>query len=459
MYTFATKITVKNHKNNKVMKQIKCIKKRKNFIHSIILCVLLEGSLFSHAQEGWHLLPFVPSQTLWDIRCVNKDTAVAVGENGYIIRTTNGGSHWDSVYSTTTNTLYKITFLNDTVGYVCGTNGTVLKTTNSGLTWTNIGISSSLNFLSMSFINQDTGWTVGGNGNYPYYLYGNRGILMKTFNGGGTWEIDTSINRTYNSVFFINKEIGFISQSFDTNSILIGNYAILYKTIDGGISWNILIQDTLLNEGYYTDIYFLNSKFGYLVSSAIPSENKGILQTIDSGKTWNIIFIQWSIRKLYIFDSCNIYFSFADMPGNGSYFVDLCKDIQYEVPYFYGMHLVNNEYGFCVGGGKCGEYNKFRYYIYKLGDYDAIKEIDKEETIKIIPNPCNDICTLIFNSSLNVKTFDIVVYNTLGQRINANIQVNDQEIQIDVSNQKSGVYIVSIKDKNKLIWNCKLIKL
>jgi photosystem II stability/assembly factor-like uncharacterized protein len=131
---------------------------------------------------------------------------------------------------------------------------------------------------------------------------------MKTFNGGGTWEIDTSINRTYNSVFFINKEIGFISQSFDTNSIFIGNYAILYKTIDGGISWNILIQDTLLNEGYYTDIYFLNSKFGYLVSSAIPSENKGILQTIDSGKTWNIIFIQWSIRKLYIFDSCNIYF-------------------------------------------------------------------------------------------------------------------------------------------------------
>ena len=86
-------------------------------------------------KDGIYCL-FTPSQELWDIHCINEDTVIAVGNNGYIIRTTNGGSYWDSIYSTTNNTLYKVTFVNDSIGYICGTNGTVLKTENCGLNWT-----------------------------------------------------------------------------------------------------------------------------------------------------------------------------------------------------------------------------------------------------------------------------------------------------------------------------------
>lgn len=404
----------------------------------------------SNAQnEEWHLLPFVPSQTLWDIHCINKDTVIAVGDNGYIIRTSNGGSHWDSIYSGVTYSLFKITFLNDSIGYICGGKGTILKTENSGITWTNISIPISLNFLSMSYINQDTGWIVGGNGAYPYILYGDKGVLIKTTNGGKSWLIDTNYTSVISSVFFLDKDTGYIGLSNN----------ILYKTVNGGLLYDTVIQLS----GIFRSIYFCYPQTGYFILS---ENGGGVYKTNDCGVIWNkIIDFYYPILNAHIFDSCSLYYDWWDNTMGTSSTSSTCVGINYcEDSIFDEFDLsfcaydfIHVNYGYCIGYGRVNI--DYRNCIYKKGEYDHIEEVKNTEMFKIKPNPCNGISVLYGDNFDDVLSLDVVVYNILGQKIHTKIQVNDKEIHIDLSKEKSGVYIVSIKDKNRIIENCKLIKL
>jgi len=134
-----------------------------------------------NSQEiGWQKLNFVPTYPLYGVYCINYDTVVAVGANGYIIRTTDSGEHWDSIPSNTTNSLYRVHFVNQTTGYVVGEKGTILKTTDMGLTWEKHWLFlSNLNLFSLSFINKDTGWVAGGEGDFMN-LTETKVILLKS---------------------------------------------------------------------------------------------------------------------------------------------------------------------------------------------------------------------------------------------------------------------------------------
>jgi photosystem II stability/assembly factor-like uncharacterized protein len=417
----------------------------------LIGCLLM---LFQQAYQlnaqtiGWTQLSFVPSNGLNAVHCINKDTVVAVGDNGYIIRTTDGGIHWDSIPSNTLNTLYKVTFLNDAIGYACGTKGTVLKTDNGGQSWTNIGINSNLDFLSMSFINADTGWVAGGKIETILNLAGNKGVLAKTTNGGASWFVDSSYNKTISSVFFINNDTGYISLNVDTNTIAIGNLAQLCQTINGGNSFNISKQDTLLNMGYYTDIHFLNSKTGYYVSCAVPNNNntQGVYKTEDYGQTWSNIHQQWSIRHSYIVDSCIFYVCYSDMPGSGAYGKDNCLENVIQSPWFTGMHLIDKDYGFCVGSE-----------IYKRGIVQSINKWTTQKNI-VYPNPTSNKISLDFGNI--EKLSEISIYDMFGKLVFEKSHLgNNSDEEIDLSAQPNGLYYLIIKDENKIIHNAKLIKI
>ncbi|OQA91046.1 MAG: Ycf48-like protein [Bacteroidetes bacterium ADurb.Bin234] len=433
----------------------------KLYFFILIMCI----TCISNAQnEGWHLLPFVPSQTLWDIHCINEDTVIAVGDKGYIIRTTNGGSYWDSIYSTTTNTLYKVTFVNDAVGYICGKNGTVLKTENSGLTWTNIGISTSLNLLSMSFINQDTGWIVGGDEIFPDFPFGSKGLLMKTLNGGQHWHVDTNNTSSVSSVHFLDNDTGYIAlNNKDSN--------FLCKTTDGGLSYDTILRDVHVFS--YKDIVFSNAQTGYFLKSI---NNGGIYKTDDYGLTWlTIVELYYPIFNIRIMDSCNLFYNYWDNTTGTSSLentiigINHCTNTKfdevglknygfnYSYLQIFEFDFINLNYGFCVGEGKKDGIDE--NFILKKGFYDNIRDFKKNNIVKIIPNPCNDKTILFFNSSLDLATLNIDIYNSLGQKTYSQIQINNNEIHVDLSKEKSGVYIVSIKDKNMIIQNCKLIKL
>jgi len=420
----------------------------KKLLLLFIVCISAAATVKSQkATIVWTQLSYVPSTVLYSVYCLNYDTVVAVGYNGYIIRTTDSGIHWDSISSNTSNTLLKVIFVNDSTGYAVGENGTILKTNDIGQSWTNIGINTNLHFFSLSFINKDTGWVAGGEGNL-FYTFGNKGILLKTTNGGTNWLIDSMYDKTIASVFFIDKDTGYIALNINTYTI-VGCISILKKTTDGGNLFSTIKQDSLYPVGYYTDIYFINSKIGYFVSSAPPDYNKdGIYKTIDFGNTWSKILTQWSIKSSFILDSCILYLYYSDMPGSGAFGRDSCLNVNLTCPFFTGMYLLNKDSGFCVGSN-----------IYKRGLITNINKIKDYNVIKIFPNPFNNKTILRFYREINVLDINIYILNSLGQEIINKCSIINNQFEIDLTNYPNGLYYLIIRDKSKIIQSKKLIKL
>jgi photosystem II stability/assembly factor-like uncharacterized protein len=137
---------------------------------------------------------------LRDVVCINAVRAIAIGENGTILYTQDGGETWsrqdggvtthlrrirrygDSVWivgdngvllqasvnnlrwehrpQATSETLYDI-YVNDGQGWIIGGQGTIFHTTDNGVTWLKQQSPTSLDLVSLYFIDPQRGW-VGG---------------------------------------------------------------------------------------------------------------------------------------------------------------------------------------------------------------------------------------------------------------------------------------------------------
>jgi photosystem II stability/assembly factor-like uncharacterized protein len=101
-----------------------------------------------------------------------------VGDNGTILKTTNGGAEWVAQTSGTTarlNGVYAVTAL---VAYAVGDGGTILRTTDGGATWVAQNSGTTANLRAVYFRDNQTGWAVG-----------DGGVTLRTRNGGNTWSI------------------------------------------------------------------------------------------------------------------------------------------------------------------------------------------------------------------------------------------------------------------------------
>ncbi len=125
-----------------------------------------------------------------------------------LYKTTDGGSSWTStVLSSVYGSLH---FFNETTGFICGTG--LAKTTNGGLNW--ITKLSDLDLNKVIFINDQTGWTFGASGK-----------IWKTTNQGENWTMSVSFNKQLISGVFVNQNTGWI----------VGSEGLILKTINGGV--------------------------------------------------------------------------------------------------------------------------------------------------------------------------------------------------------------------------------
>lgn len=85
---------------------------------------------------------------LTSVKTINADTAFVTGGDNLIARTVNAGLTWDIQTPNNTNiVLFGLSFPNDSTGYAVGEDGTILKTTNGGV----IGIGPVSNKIPSSF--------------------------------------------------------------------------------------------------------------------------------------------------------------------------------------------------------------------------------------------------------------------------------------------------------------------
>jgi len=190
---------------------------------------------------------------------VDERNGISVGINGEIYITTDGGINWEKKFKRVPffsgNCCF---FLNTEVGFIGTDDGRILKTTNVGIEWLSIYDNDSVSIWNIYFINDSLGWATG----YP-------SVILRTTNGGNNWI------RTYDN--FWNNYISSIQ--FTTDSIgWACNYQqgeVLYSD-DGGLSW---IQKNLPVNKYFTDVLFTSLDVGYLIGeegSVLRTSNAGI---------------------------------------------------------------------------------------------------------------------------------------------------------------------------------------
>lgn len=223
------------------------------FIIFIIICVK------SNAQPyGWFTQTSGTVSNLNNVYFANSNTGLAVGQQGVILRTTNGGTNWISITSGTPNHLFGVFFVNSSTGYIVGDVGIVLKSTDGGIGWGAQNSGVNVQLQSISFLNANTGYVVG------WY-----GTFLRTTNGGANWlKYSTTINTNLSCVSFADANVGFA----------VGQYGKLVRTSNGGVNWSEVATGTgvLLEH-----LSFLNPTTGTIIG-----ENGVIRKTTNAGLNW-----------------------------------------------------------------------------------------------------------------------------------------------------------------------------
>ena len=129
------------------------------------------------------------SASLNDVFFADNMNGWAVGDNGTIVATTDGGTTWMIQSGNTDQPLRAVFFIDANTGWISGGNlsKALLKTTDGGAYWQDIAPANVPNqLLDIGFIDANTGWMVADS-------------IYKTTDGGITWiaqTISTSVSQT-----------------------------------------------------------------------------------------------------------------------------------------------------------------------------------------------------------------------------------------------------------------------
>ena len=101
---------------------------------AVILLTLLSIAAALAAEWQWqHPLP--QGNTLWNAAFADAYNGFAVGDDGTILATKDGGETWMLQYEGVTDNLRDIAVLDPQTAWIVGDNGMILHTTNGGFQW------------------------------------------------------------------------------------------------------------------------------------------------------------------------------------------------------------------------------------------------------------------------------------------------------------------------------------
>jgi photosystem II stability/assembly factor-like uncharacterized protein len=387
----------------------------------------------------WEVLSSGSTESLKSVCFIDPNTGYAVGDYGTILKTNDGGATWNSQASGTDQELIYVCSPEANSIFVVARNGMILKTTDGGTSW-NVQLSGSdFNLASVYFIDENTIYAVGshwdsavilsctngGTWNIKYtvimewpviwltsvcfsdvntgYVVGGKahanqtaGLLLKTTDGGTTWDYLPAESAPLNSVYFTDNETGYIVGGFCCE---LGCNGKIQKTTDGGTVWTE--QTIPSSTGILNSVWFTDAVTGYAAG-----DNGTILKTTDEGATWNFQSsdaIQ-SLNSIYFFDVNTGYIVGVD-----------------------GTILKTNNEGLPAG------------------------IIKKQQTnnLNICPSPAKENITIKINELGSNINGTIFIYGMGGQEM-IQQQVGGTSSEINVSLLPKGIYFIKLVNNEKI---------
>ncbi len=238
------------------------------------------GALLSTHDGGatWHTLPRPTEDALRDLYFSDRETGWLVCNRSlyqlktdddprtYLLHTTNGGAAWQRVDVKGANPaerLVRVVFAdNKTQGWVFGEAGAVYTTRDGGKSWTRQNVPTRRLLLGGAFIDGDQGWLVGAGA-----------TILQTSDGGETWH-------TANAADAPNARLHAVSFVSKTHGWSVGAEGLILCTTNGGRTWRTQISNVTTD---LNDVKFIDRAEGWAVGA------EGVLlHTTNGGAAWTL---------------------------------------------------------------------------------------------------------------------------------------------------------------------------
>jgi photosystem II stability/assembly factor-like uncharacterized protein len=228
---------------------------------------IVGNNVFRRTVDGFEwkqmTLPSGASTELRGVAFSDALKGVAVGKNGTVLQTTNGGTTWKKVSAGTTTTQFNgVAFASPTVGWVVGAGGSIRRMDANPTTGT-LTLTTQTSPIATDLV---SAWCVRGNTTFCCAL-GAGGVAIRTTNGSTWVRTAGGATTTWTGIDWPDRRNGWVT----------GAGGPMMRTTDGGETWSPLPGSPT----GMADVNFLTPTLGWACGSS-----GAVARTTDGGNTW-----------------------------------------------------------------------------------------------------------------------------------------------------------------------------
>ncbi|MCK4677519.1 MAG: T9SS type A sorting domain-containing protein [Bacteroidales bacterium] len=410
---------------------------KKLFILQIVVIALI-SQLQAQYNLEWNQQNSGTQEVLKSVYFVDTLQGYAVGHNGEIIHTANGGELWETQTSGVSTHLNVVHFIDNSLGWVVGNKGVdepvILKTINGGEDWMaqSLGINWNPDLIDVNFISEMAGWVITSDS------------ILKTMDGGVTWKTEKivgNINYLFSDIEFTENGTGWITGRSQSPA----QGLILRQFIDGpDTTW---FKSQTYDDKLFAKIKFIDDSTGWATSGSDIAR-----KTINDPYTWSLETTGAQSNNFVFFDKLNgLIFG-----EEGFVFTSSDGGINWEV-----QDTVSTGFTTMYGIFAADQYNIWTVgpqgTIFKATEAPSgIGELIQQNNFIFYPVNNSSKGNMTLNLSIMNKSslVNLDIYNIQGQKI-MNLESNTLvpgNYQYEISNTiKSGVYIVRLLVDGKIV--------
>lgn len=238
---------------------------RNTFISGFVYTFLIFASVTLQASDTGLKYQGIAHDSLFDL-CFYKEHGFAVGQNGLVLESSDGGQHWQkNTGLTTKSALLGVDCLNDKYVAV-GQEGSLFLYQKSQ--WSDIDTGTDQRLFSVTLNEEGLGFAVGG-----------FGTIIKTIDGGKNWQtLQPNWELLLND--FVEPHLYDVSIGENGMVTIVGEFEIVLRSTDMGESWKIVHK----GDSSLFSLHFSDASLGYAVG-----QNGRVIKTQNGGESWEPI--------------------------------------------------------------------------------------------------------------------------------------------------------------------------